>query len=340
MALNFSCSKGQHPEQVNQYFDLNVIDAFYHPDVLNAFFGEEWYAVLIEGEGNAFFHVFEPQSIDGTDEWLDIDPILGYYGPLVNTSNLEFIEKAIALYILRQEQNNIVAEVMRFNPLMKNHLTFQTMGNMKVVEAKKIIVINCYSEENQQLLEFTAKCRSSVKRGIRDCSFQLLDKGSQWGLFTNLYLGSLDRIGADKKWYFSPDIFDQIKQKEIFKIFGVYSDNHLTCVALVIDHPFAGYYLMAASTSNPVQGANEYLIYSISKYLSNKGVKHFILGGGNTSSEEDPLYKFKRKFAKEHTPFYIGKIIHSKSRYDQLCCEAIQKKPDLRNSQFFLKYHL
>ena len=69
-----------------------------------------------------------------------------------------------------------------------------------------------------------------------------------------------------------------------------------------------------------------------------KGLKYFLLGGGTTSNECDPLFKFKKKFSKELKPFYISGKIYNQEIYDKY--SKIWKEQSKDNIKYFLKYRL
>ena len=49
------------------------------------------------------------------------------------------------------------------------------------------------------------------------------------------------------------------------------------------------------------------IAYPIAKEMHEKGIWEFHLGGGTSSSLEDPLYKFKKAFSNNEKRFFIGK---------------------------------
>jgi hypothetical protein len=63
-----------------------------------------------------------------------------------------------------------------------------------------------------------------------------------------------------------------------------------------------------------------------------------MLGGGVTADPDDGLLRFKRKFAKGSSTFYIGMFLHDDMRYLDLCNQAVAADPTIASSRFFLKY--
>jgi hypothetical protein len=168
----------------------------------------------------------------------------------------------------------------------------------------------------------------------------VLDKAADWDAFVQFYYASLDRIGAERKWYYSPELFSRAAQSDLFQVYVVCHQGNWASLSLVIEHPLAGYYFAAASSQQPVQGANELLVFGIAQRLAQQDVPYLILGGGNTASEDDYLLRFKSKFAQKTAPLILGRAVHDESRFTELVGAAIAAKPELAEVRFFLKYRL
>ena len=76
---------------------------------------------------------------------------------------------------------------------------------------------------------------------------------------------------------------------------------------------------------------------AFAKAMKALGVKKFHLGGGINSDEQNPLFRFKRKFSKSKYDFYIGKTIFNKEIYDLLCEDWVLMNP---SKQEIYKKHL
>lgn len=342
MTLNIQTAQGTYPAAAFQLFNFNQLDAFHHPEVLTVLYGEAWQAVLLTDDtGQALLHAYVPQPLPGETAGFDIEPFIGYAGP-VFTSGAEsaFKEAALALYSEHCRAAGIIAEVVRFNPLLGNANDFAQSNYVRVFPAKDIVVAECYANESQQLAAFQTKCRSSVKRGQRDCTHEMLDKTTEWSAFVEFYYASLQRIGADRKWYYPAEIMARAAQSNFFQVYVVKCNGEWASLSLVIEHPLASYYFAAASGSQPVQGANEFLLFTIAQAVGRAGGRWLVLGGGNTASEDDPLLRFKRKFSHELTPLLMGSIAHDPARLATLVQEAVDRRPELADVRFFLKYRL
>jgi hypothetical protein len=339
MEIKISVEKGKIPKRAQDFFDFSKLDAFHTSEVLSVIYGEEWYAVLIFSEKEAMFHTFSKQSIPGT-EYYDIEPFLGYAGPVSNSTDKLFLKQALDIYSEFCKNEKIIAEIVRFNPLLNNQILFKQNDLLKVFLAKEIIITKTHKEEDLQLSEFSTNRKRNIKAAKKSCYLNLQETNKDIDDFLKIYIDSLDRVNANKAWYFSDDFFQRVCLSSKFKLFEARNSENVFSTCILINHPLASYYLLAANSIPPMNGANDYLIYEINRWSAHKAIDHVILGGGNTTSEDDALLLYKKRFVKKTTAFYMGKIIHVPHIFDILCKEAISKKPELTETNFFLKYRL
>lgn len=338
--INIKIEKANYPPEVYNYFDFNTLDAFHQKDVMDAMYGPEWHSILITDNSNAFFNIISLNKIFHHDKY-DVEPFLGYSGPIVMRNDIEFVKNAVKKYKELCKEYNIVAEIIRFNPLIKNYSFFVDNSGIETFYSKSIVIANCFKDESEQIKQYKAKsARYMINKAKKECVFKELHKENDGTLFIKLYNSALKRVNADSKWFFSSLFFNRVLKNNMFKLYGVYYKNEIQSIALVIEHKLASYYFLAANVENLYPGSNELLIHKICLETAAKDIPSLILGGGNTVSEEDPLLKFKKKFSSHTTPFYMGKIIHNEEIFKQLCSEAIKRNSEIESKNFFLKYRL
>ena len=204
MSLKVHLECARHHVRAFEFFNFSSLDAFHNADVLSVVHGRDWRSVLITDGRDAWLHAFAKTPIGETGHF-DVDPFLGYAGPVATTPDRRFIEAALQTHAEVCRAEKIIAEVFRFNPLLGNHAAFDGTAT-RVVRAKDIIIATCAADEGAQMRTFTKSCRSSVRRGLRDLAFEALEGASGMDAFASLYRRSLGRLDSEAKWYF-PDAF-------------------------------------------------------------------------------------------------------------------------------------
>ena len=339
MSLQVFRERAQYSKRVCDFFDFDQLDAFHCQAVLSVIYGDAWESILIVDGNQALLHSYSKKRIDDTP-WYDIEPLVGYSGPIVNTDNNEFINLALKRYSEICREDNIIAEIIRFNPLLQNHTNFLESSSIEVFSAKDIIIVNCHDQEEKQLQEFSRSNRRNIRQAGKTCEFKMFEEQKDIQKFLKIYYDSLKQLQASKDWYFSADFFNRVRESEKFKLAQVSDDQAIHSISLVIEHKLASYYFLTGNKMPRFKGANELLISGISIDAANHGIGKLILGGGNSSSADDPLLLFKQRFSKEPTTFYMGKLMHHPEIFAELCNEAIAKKSEIVNMNFFLKYRL
>ena len=90
-----------------------------------------------------------------------------------------------------------------------------------------------------------------------------------------------------------------------------------------------GHYHLAGSDSEYKSlGAGNLLLWESACYMHELGIKKLHLGGGNSLSTDDPLFKYKRAFSDNLESFSIGKEIYNKEVYDDICKRWEKMNPE------------
>lgn len=331
-------TENSHPPEFDEFFPITSRDVFHESAVLNAL-SSKWYSILIIDGAMAFHNSFAPSPIGGT-ALFDVEPFMGYAGPLTTTANEKFIRAALEVYSNKCRELDIVAELIRFDPLLENQVAFSQQDGIQVVAAKDVVIVACCAEEDKLLKHFSEPCRRRVRLGLRCRKFNRLESGAELGQFRALYEASVKHRNMGIHWLFSDGLYRQAANSELFAIYGVYDNNRLVAAALVVHHPTCSHYVLVANAQDYPPGASELLVFGIACESAKRGITRLMLGGGITSAPGDGLLRFKQKFAKRSSVFYIGKLVHDRTRYFNLCNKAVAADPGLASSSFFLKYRL
>jgi hypothetical protein len=327
-----------YPAKFKELFPAHQIDLGHEPEMISAL-DEEWYSILVVDGHRALAHAIAPKPIGGTGLY-DVEPFIGYGGLLTNSDDKYFLHEALLAYSAACRNLNVIAELIRFDPLLLNHQFFIDRDELNVVSAKHVIVVSCENNFEMQVSHFSKSCRSTLRRGLRDYHARVLDKSREIEVFRNLYEGSIARIAADKRWLFSDRFYSAIVASPLFEIQSVWSNNDLAAAALVGQHPTGSHYILAANSAEYLPGAGERLIYEIVRKAAERGHRRLMLGGGNTAALDDPLLRYKSKFGKSAAMFYIGTIVHDRPNFERIQAQAIALRPEIRDRQFFLKHRL
>ncbi|MBV8600148.1 MAG: hypothetical protein JO359_01150, partial [Candidatus Eremiobacteraeota bacterium] len=119
--LDVSLTENEHAERLGRFFPATERSAFHEKAMLDAL-SPRWISVLIADGAEAFHTSFVPQPIEATGLF-DIEPFLGYAGFLSSSDRPEFVARALDAYASACRARGIVAELVRFDPILENHKT-------------------------------------------------------------------------------------------------------------------------------------------------------------------------------------------------------------------------
>ena len=321
-----------------EFFARAQMDLGHEPEMISAL-DEDWYSILVVDGARALAHAIAPKPI-GRTGLNDVEPLMGYGGLLTSTADRSFLGDALAAYSVACRELKVVAELIRFDPLLLNHTDFLGRREINIVPAKDVVVVSCENDREAQISRFSAPCRRRLRRGLEKFHTRLLEKPREVTLFRDFYERSLVRVGAAKHWFLPDRFYAAITASSLFQIYSVWSDAELAAAALVGHHPTGAHYVLAANAENYPAGAGERLIYEITRDAAGRGERRLMLGGGNTSDPDDPLLRYKSRYAEKPVTFFLGTMVHDRPRFDALQTQAVAARPQISEETFFLKHRL
>ena len=218
--------QGKHCAEVFDYFDFKKLDPFYDQNVLSALFDENWNSILIVDENkNAFLNVYVLNEIEGTD-YYDIEPYFGNSGPILNCDDIEFANMALDIYSNYQKKQNIIAEFFRFNPIYKNERLFIN-SRLRIFGTKKIVIVDCFEDEEMQIKQYSQSRRRIIRRANETFEFHELISENELDIFINMYNNTMDRVAAEKKWYFDNNFYSRLGKSDNFRYYAAVHNNKI-----------------------------------------------------------------------------------------------------------------
>jgi hypothetical protein len=276
--------------------------------------------LFVYEEGGDFaiypFLVNEIEGYDLSEIYYDIQSVYGYSGPLSTTDDKEFINAFEDSFIDYANDNNCVAEFIRFHPLISNHSLFK--NSIEVIKDRKTVWIDLKPSLEEIFQHGTSShCRRDIrlsrKKGLTSC-ISTYSKN-----FKELYKTTMTSVRAGEYYFFSDKYFDALEKLP-----------HITTIDIMLEDLTiaSGIYLKYDDKMHGHLGGNNKnyssytpttrMMWEAIEYAKSNGYKTLHLGGGSTTNEEDNLLKFKKQFSKNCAVFYIGKRILNKEIYNRL----------------------
>ena len=276
--------------------------------------------------------------------YFDVSTPYGFGGPIIETEDIDSKAKIIELFYDElfkfYKEQNVVSEYIRFSPIVKNHEHMEKVIDTTYI--KKFVDVNFEHYGENTDLGLKSRRRQSVNKARRKglkTVFELAPKSFDKQL--EIYYDTMNRKEASGAFLFPKEYFEKMLDSlsEKLLIINVMLEDEIISFGLCLLSEGVIYALVAGTN-------REYMKYSPSdidyadtiKWGYENKYKHFLLGGGLTSSEEDSLYRYKKSFSIADTEldFYTGKKIWNKDDYDYLV--SISNQDINKNIDFFPQY--
>jgi hypothetical protein len=326
------------------------VDVYYRPGYLRSWLaheGAEPMCMHIQDQEQHWLYPFFKKEIFSAEEsesYYDIYSAYGYGGIVSNKPAYELSDKfriTANLEIDRWcQQNNIVAEFIRENPLLiQSDSYYRNIAHCQVRR-------NVYAHTNENHKIGSRSARRNILRAKRNgLKVEIDDDLNSYDQFSELYLQTAKRLNMEKYYYFDCKYFKDVREHLLpwSKIINVVAKEILVASALFfLSGGYAAYHLSCSDAAFLKRYPNDLLVASVVDESINGGAQLLNLGGGMSTNSRDSLFEFKRRFGSEVRPVHIGKRIHLKKHYDRLCQKWERRHPTLasRYGHYFLKYRI
>jgi hypothetical protein len=243
----------------------------------------------------------------------DITSVYGYGGPLASKgAGKNILDGFNSCFSNYCEKNNIITEFIRFHPLLGNH---QLLENYVQVErVSSIVCIDLTTSDKNIWSGYARNNRKNINKAYREGLEVILEeKPDHFTDFRSIYHHTLERNEAEKFYYFNNRFYDYLhaQLKGNFIYAHTIKDGRIISTELLLYnetyiHSFLGGTLEEFYDVRP----NNILKHEVIKWAKDRGIKHFLLGGGYR--EGDGIFRYKRSFTSGPAlDFYIGKKLHN-----------------------------
>lgn len=258
--------------------------------------------------------VIEQDIAEGT--YYDIETAYGYGGPLANTQDVGFLERFEESFLQYCREANIIAEFIRFHPLLGNQTIFKK--DIQVQHNRSTVWLDLTKDIDDIWMNQICTKNRNV---IRKCEKNGLSVkiSTDYDAFRSIYYDTMQKVGAGEFYYFDERYFADMKGSSHTALLSVMQEDEMIAGAVFMRYGRFFHYHLSGSRRDALKlSPNNIMLWEAIKYGKALGCEIFHFGGGLTDSMEDNLFRFKSKFSREYADFYIGKRIHNRQIYDGL----------------------
>lgn len=306
-------------------------------------------AFLVRENDQTFFYPFMIRPIEQVaatsyrhQGLVDIETVYGYTGPLCTTTAPGFTKQAWAAFGAWCRDRNVVAEFVRFNPLLNTHQW--ASPEHEVAVERTTVILDLAGSGEDVWARYSSSQRNMVrkaeKKGLRCQAAPLHEHLDD---FKSLYHATMRRLNAADYYFFSDAYYEGVSRSlaGAVKLFLVSSEGRILAAGLFLVHgKRIHYHLSATHPSARSLGPTNLMIHAAALWGNRHGCRCLHLGGGRTSRADDSLLRFKTSMSDERLQFRIGKRVHDVDRYRALCREWLWQREANERPNYFLMYRL
>ncbi|WP_026830032.1 peptidoglycan bridge formation glycyltransferase FemA/FemB family protein [Exiguobacterium antarcticum] len=299
-----------------------LLDIFYSYEYvhLNARPEESPGLIYFQGQSGELFYPFLKRRIFET-RYFDIITPYGYGGPEI-VGELTKQELADAKRSFRQwaMRNQIVSELIRFNPLTENEKQVPDWTEREFVRHTTSIDLRPSVEEIMQT--FHKKNRSMIRKSLASDLSVRIGTNDDLQTFIRLYYQTMDRKDASLNYYFTSDYFEQLfKPTPLCRpllLIAEWQGEAVGAYFVLLGQKYAHGHLIGCERDEHKLYPNQRLEYEAILYSKAAGMVEQHLGGGY--KERDSLFESKCRYTGYRMfEYHQGKTILLPHIYEQLC---------------------
>lgn len=286
--------------------------------------------VYHEGDSIMLFPFLRREFEYKGNTYFDFETAYGYGGPVSNDRSEEFMVSALQAMSDRAMEEKYVCGFTRFHPLLENWSGFDKVG--LVIHDRNTVAIDLRGGiDHVWMNEIHTKNRNVIKKGVKNGLQFIVDNDFEYlADFERIYASTMDKLDAEKFYYFNSNYYNQLKDTISNRFMGVvkHDDKVIACAIFFYQVPYGHYHLAGSDLESLRLSPNNFLLWEVAKELTSRGVKYFHLGGGTDGSEENTLYQYKRRFSRHEYQFTLGKMIFNLPLYEEICADWEAANPE------------
>jgi Acetyltransferase (GNAT) domain len=260
--------------------------------------------------------------IDGTT-FLDATSAYGYSGPVSNSTDNAFWERATSALIEMLRVERVVTCFVRLHPLLPTDLAALAAFGWVPLHGLTVSIDLTLVEE-QAWRQIRENHRRDIVRARKRGRRLVVDPWDELDDFIKMYHETMSRVGANAGYFFKRSYFYSLREA---------LDEHMHLMLVEADGRFIGggiffeyggivqYHLGATHTEWLREQPSKLMFDEVRRWASARGNHVLHLGGGlggQSSPENNGLFRFKAGFSDRRHMFHTWRVVIDEPVYEQL----------------------
>lgn len=259
----------------------------------------------------------------------------GYGGPLTERPEPDDLAKAEEVFCTWARSNGIIAEFVRFHPLLDTHRWFRR--EILIEENRPTVTVPLDAPYDQLVKRFSPAKRRNIRKA--DKAGVTVSQGGDFEGFWRLYEATMKRLSAPTFYRFHGEHrprLERLVRAGGFLLEARIGGRLIAAAIFLRSADFLHYHLGGSDAEFLHVAPNDRLIAEAIRLGFESGATVLHLGGGASTAPDDTLLRFKRGFSPTFGTFRTGKRVHDSFQHELLLKRSQEASGSL--PKLFLPY--
>lgn len=322
-------------------------DIYFDPDYVRLYLdnNEGANCYIYAKKDDIYIYPFIRRPVLWISGYFDISTPYGYGGPVYTSEEGGFLSEAYKFFYKEAIKRNIIAELIKFHPLICNHWPLINIFNGNISKARSTVYVDTDIDEDIRWRNiYTHANRKNINKARRNnIEVKFGQDEDTWKAFRLLYEATMVVKKAGEFYLFSPGYFKDIQNNLVNSYILASCAMHgkiISVMLVLLGRIYAHCHLIGTDREFMDTGVNNLLHHELILWCKNNGYQRLHIGGGRSDDNEDLLLRFKKNFSDKMSDFYIGESILNPEVYNRLCQQWAMKNPNHKPSGRLLRYRV
>tara|TARA_B100001057_G_scaffold500475_1_gene615766 strand:- start:4262 stop:5287 length:1026 start_codon:yes stop_codon:yes gene_type:complete len=326
---------------LNEFIKNGSCDAYHDYDYLNLYKSDSTEPILFVNQNSdkLFILPFLKKRISETT-YYDFESAYGYGGPISSSLDESFINESWIKFKEELNKEKIIAGIIRFHPILNSKKIIEN-NLIKVIYKCDTVVMECKNSLEEARNKYAKDIKNRLKKiNKNSITVNISNEINTLQKFKNIYQERMKSLNADKNYFFTQNYFDNFERldEKNWKILSINLENKLIGAAILLfSKKICNVHLSSSLQEYFKFSPNIIIRDKIIEHCYNKKIHYIHFGGGRTSSKDDSLLNFKKKFCSDLKTYFLGGIISNSDIYKKFIKEKYNKNSP-KYANYFLKY--
>ncbi len=254
--------------------------------------------------------------------YFDLTSVYGYAGPISKNVPSDFDnEPFVGELTGALESLRIISIFSRLHPFFTNQSNIlKGLGETPAIG--KVVNIDLTQDLATQRTHYGKSTKNRTNKCRRVCTVRKAKSEADVNSFIDIYYENMDRLSANKDYYFSREYFFKFLECTGFKtdiLLVIHNETNEVIAAsmFVKTNNIVQFHLSGSRTAYLNLAPANVFLDEMRILATEEGYEIFNLGGG-LGGKQDSLFDFKSSFSKDYRDFMVWKHIIDHTIYDQL----------------------